>query len=362
MKTKRAKWRPSLFIATMVAALVGSFAMPALAVDGFQVEIDISTVMHAPVGSITQLATEDVPAEFHGQTCQVESAVADNQQSTHPGNNLIVASGGTEVVLENVEDQPDGHVVADGLLTLGPTIVVSLQMGEDHTFSAGMAVTITCQPIPPSGYACIDGEVVFIPDATGFEGTLYETPEEAAADPNCAEEPPSGWACVNGEVVFIPDATGFEGTLYETPEEAAADVDCTEVLASTTFTISGTCAVTNGVGGFTISGNLGEGVTLQVAGQTLTETGAFSINVGSAGNYPYVVTLAEGFLLAEGSPAPEATISLVECTPTNPPDEVEDVEVLPLTGPDPGVLIPVALLSLGAGVAILATQRRREEV
>lgn len=438
MKTKRARFGRLLLGLAMIAALVGSFAMPALATEGFQVDINIDTVLHAPVGSITELATEAVPAQYHGQLCQVESAVADNQQSTHPGNNLIVGSGGGQVVLENVEDQPDGHTVAEGVLTLGPTIVVSLEMGEDHTFSAGMIVSIDCSP--------------------------------------------SGWACVDGEVVFIQDASNFEGTLYDTAEEAAADPGCSDVLASTTFTIGASCVIVDGAPGFSISGNVGEGVSLQVAGQTVNSVGAYSINVAGPGSYPYSVTLDEGFVLAEGSPPAEGAVQVVDCS--TPPESgwacvdgsvvfIDDatnfegtlyasaeeaaddagcievaasivvsvtgscassgengvinvtvsvaggavvaisnssgttlanfdddgtlavnedatytwtatptegfefpagsattgsividtcVEELPFTGPDTGVLVPLGLLSIGAGVAILAAQRRREEV
>jgi hypothetical protein len=172
-----------------------------------------------------------------------------------------------------------------------------------------------CTP-PPSGWVCQNGDVFFMQDASGYQGTLYDTEEEAANDPDCAPPPPpSGWACVDGSAVFIPDATNFDGTLYETQLDAMSDPDCQEVLASTTFTISGNCAASNDAAGFTISGNLGEGVTLEVAGQTLTATGPFSIGVGAAGSYPYTVTLDDGFVLAPGSPAAEATIVIEDCTP-----------------------------------------------
>lgn len=133
------------------------------------------------------------------------------------------------------------------------------------------------------------------------------------------QAPPSGYACVDGQVEFIEDATDFEGTLYETAQEAADDPNCIEVDASTTFTVVGSCAVVDGAGVFTISGNLGEGVTLEVAGETFDSVGAFSTDVGSAGAYPYEVTLDEGFVLAEGSPATEGSIGIADCVPPVPP-------------------------------------------
>jgi hypothetical protein len=121
---------------------------------------------------------------------------------------------------------------------------------------------------------------------------------------------------VNGDVVELNEGDqGYPGP-YDSAEEAEQDAGCQEVVgASTTFTISGACDAVDDVASFTISGNLGEGVTLQVAGQTVTASGAYSFDVGAAGSYPYVVTLDEGFVLAEGSPAAEDVIILEDCTP-----------------------------------------------
>jgi hypothetical protein len=321
----------------------------------------------------------------------------------------------------------DGYVLADG--SPSPTGTVTL---ED------------CTP-PPSGWACVEGEAVFIEDATDFEGTLYETEAEAWDDPGCQEvlaattftigatcalgeagpsfaisgnlgegltltvagetvdssgafsiavggagsfaysvslddgfvlaegsppaagsvvvedctvpPPPSGWVCEAGEAVFLPDTTGFVGTVYESQAEALEDPECQSVLAATTFTIGGVCTLVGDVASFRISGSLGEGLTLTVAGQTVT-TSPFSVAVGSAGSYPYSVTLDEGFELAVGSPAAAGTILIQDCSSDT---EIDEVDELPFTGIDAGALAVASMALLGTGAMMLMSSGRREE-
>jgi hypothetical protein len=159
---------------------------------------------------------------------------------------------------------------------------------------------------PPSGWACVDGSVEFIEDATDFEGTLYDTEEEAANDPACAEEPPSGWACVDGSVEFIEDATDFEGTLYDTEEEAANDPACAEVQAAIFVTVTGECQVLDsgpaGVIEVNVSVAGGADVTIRDSEgaviATLSEDGTVTVPQGRT--YTWEATQNEGFQFPEG--------------------------------------------------------------
>lgn len=264
----------------VTAGLLASMASMALAAPGFEITIPVDSIVRIPdgepVGWETLVGSADVGSEFQGQECAVR-AIAENQESVHPNNNLIVRSGSSEVVVPDVENTPNQVIEGDGTLVLGSSIQVFVQIGADRVFSAGFDVIVDCTPLPPSGWACVEGDVVFIEDASGFDGTLYDTEEEAAADPECAE-----------------------------------------VAASTTFAIGGACNVVDGVVTFTISGDLGEGLALDVAGQTVDEAGEFSIQVGSAGDFAYEVTVDEGFALADGSPPAADTISIEDCTPPPP--------------------------------------------
>lgn len=123
--------------------------VPAAAASGADGEPDIvvsvDTVIHAPVGSTTVLASITTPAAFVGATCTV-SATTENQSSVHPNNDLVIDSA-TSVVIPDVEAVPGGTVTATDDIVLSGTIVVSLLMGPDHTFSAGVEVSFDCTVI-----------------------------------------------------------------------------------------------------------------------------------------------------------------------------------------------------------------------
>lgn len=103
--------------------------------------IPIDTVVRAPAGSVTRLAEADVPPNLVGFNC-TGFATAENQDSVHPNNDLILTSGGTTAVLPDVEGTPYEISVATGTLLLGETITVDLLMGPDGVFSGGMEIVI----------------------------------------------------------------------------------------------------------------------------------------------------------------------------------------------------------------------------
>jgi uncharacterized repeat protein (TIGR01451 family) len=128
-----------LLVLILVLAMVTSAAAATI-------EIPLDTIVVAPEGSLTLLATVDTPAELVGATC-ISFAQAVNPGSVHPDNDLIVRTGDSEVVLEDVEGSTGKVTTAEGPVTLGPTITVTLRMGPDGIFSAGMTVEydLDCQ-------------------------------------------------------------------------------------------------------------------------------------------------------------------------------------------------------------------------
>ena len=130
-----------LALVTMVGSLLAS--SPALAVD--EIVIPVGTVVRAPEGSLTELASVRINPDDVGQTCLV-TVTAENQSSVHPGNDLIIASNGSQVVAKDVEREPGAVTFATGLLTIPNIITVSLLMGPDEVFSGGLVVTFDCTP------------------------------------------------------------------------------------------------------------------------------------------------------------------------------------------------------------------------
>jgi hypothetical protein len=133
------------------AALTGLLGVLSLATtvaaqeDDFQIIVPISTVVMAPEGSETALSTTSTPDELVGETCEV-TARSQNQSSVHPDNDLVVASNGSQITLHDVEALPGGVVTAADTLVLGEEIVITLIMGPDEVFSAGIEVRFQCPP------------------------------------------------------------------------------------------------------------------------------------------------------------------------------------------------------------------------
>jgi LPXTG-motif cell wall-anchored protein len=142
-------WR--LLVVTLIAGMmVFAFSQFAYAqTTGFSVTIPLDTVVYIPWDSNRLLATEPVPEQFAGQSCGV-SGISRNQDSVHPDNDLIVRSGASEVILENVEDEPGETLHAAGTLTLDSDVTVTLHMGPDAIFSAGIDVIIDCSQVTPT--------------------------------------------------------------------------------------------------------------------------------------------------------------------------------------------------------------------
>lgn len=227
---------------SVLGALVSMFAIagfgaasPVFAATDVNINIPVSTVIRGPEGSAHQLASEPVNPDYRGMVCSV-STEAENQSSVHPGNNLVVASGTDSVVLEDVERESGVKTTAAGELTLGETITVTLVMGEDKVFSAGMTVDIHCEDPQDDILECstlirTSQEGVYTYEAVynvqngatveEYRFSVNGEQVQASADPNFeldASEP----GTYNISVVAV-------GTVNGEPVEVAGD-DCTAVV------------------------------------------------------------------------------------------------------------------------------------
>lgn len=147
-----------------VAALAAGGVASAQVVEDI-ISIPIDSVLLAPEGSVTLIASAPVPGEFQSADCVAEVEV-DNQESVHDGNDLIVASGSTSGVVENFESEAFGVRTVAIPLTLGSTVDVSLRMGEDEISSGGVFITIDCrQTVPPTTAPPEDPETT-VPEPT----------------------------------------------------------------------------------------------------------------------------------------------------------------------------------------------------
>lgn len=138
------------FLGVMASAVAatGFAAVPAWAQEQAVVEIPLDTVVRGTSGSEHLLATESIAPEDAGRECRV-AAEGVNNESIHPNTDLLVRSGGAEVVVPDVEREPDVRTEAAGTIVLGADVSVFVRLGPDGVFSGGLVVTIACAP-PPS--------------------------------------------------------------------------------------------------------------------------------------------------------------------------------------------------------------------
>lgn len=190
------------------ATLVGGGAIVSAQVVDNIISIPVDSILRAPQGSVTLVASAQVPGEFQGVACIAEVEV-DNQQSEHDGNDLIVASGGTSGMLENFETEAFGVRTVEIPLTLGSTVDVSLRMGPDEISSGGVFITVDCtQTEPPTTEPPTTAPPTTTPPEVGTPTTVPGAPTTSVV----AALPPTG-----GQTGTAPGslpATGPSGTTW----------------------------------------------------------------------------------------------------------------------------------------------------
>jgi hypothetical protein len=95
------------------------------------------------------LGAATVPAELVGTSCGV-STRAENNDSVHPGNDVVVSSGTDSVTLVDVEGSSGKVTTASSPLTLGTEVTITLIMGSDGVFSGGAAAFVVVDCTPPT--------------------------------------------------------------------------------------------------------------------------------------------------------------------------------------------------------------------
>ncbi len=133
--------RAAAAVVSILGALVltAAFASP---VDGSDLTVG-TTYIWAEPGSHIELGRAPLGGT-EGQVCTWSAtATSSNQHSVHPGNDIVVRSGDTSIVLAGVEDVAGGSVSGTATGALGADLVATLVMGPDGVFSGGVTVTAT---------------------------------------------------------------------------------------------------------------------------------------------------------------------------------------------------------------------------
>jgi LPXTG-motif cell wall-anchored protein len=182
------------------------FAIPAHAADPGVASVPLNTRIpatgHTTPDSVHEVSSVKVdPALVRGQ-CEVTVTGANNE-SVHPNSDILIVSGNSAVTVPDVEALSNvGNIPADGVLTLGDTITISVRLGEDGLFSGGtLVVDFDCVPPPPPttttpptspphsvpNVTCTtpSGEIV----VTNPENANVCAPTTTAPKPTCVDNP-----------------------------------------------------------------------------------------------------------------------------------------------------------------------------
>lgn len=154
-----------LFLLMSVAGMLVAVAATSVAAQsGFAIPID--TVVRAAPGSLTELAEVQTPPGLVGSTC-LGLGIAQNQDSVHPNNDIIIESGSTTAVFEDVEETPNKVTSLSGPITLGDVVTLTLRMGEDGVFSGGLTVfvDVECQAPPTTTTVAVDPTIEIVKTA-----------------------------------------------------------------------------------------------------------------------------------------------------------------------------------------------------
>lgn len=133
-----------LIVGGLVLASVGTAAADEIVVD-----VPYRVIEEGPPWAEFLLAEESVSADLQGLVCSGD-LVARNNESIHPGNDIRVTSGDSEVLLLDVEGTANQVTPLTALITLGPQIRIELIMGPDEVYSGEFRLELQCeQPAPP---------------------------------------------------------------------------------------------------------------------------------------------------------------------------------------------------------------------
>ena len=215
-----------LLVVVLAVASLGLTAIGAEA-DDISLEVPLPTVVRAPAGTEHLLAATTVPGDFVGKLCAV-TAHGSNQESAHPGNDLVIASGDDSLVLADVEGEAFGESSEEGALRLGDGLTVTLVMGPDGVFSAGMSVRISC-PETSSSSTSLPTTSTTLPGTTSTMGDTTTTGGETtttveATTSSTVTTTPSSTTAPTSTVTTLPFTGGGGKTAMAALAALAAGV------------------------------------------------------------------------------------------------------------------------------------------
>lgn len=137
------------FITASMASLALVLLMVTPVAADERLSLPVDTVIRAGAGSLVVLGDFGVDSDDGSLCTQTATVEAFNQSSVHPGNDIILRSGESQVVLVGVEDSPGKVTTSSSTIRVVDDVVALLRMGPDGVFSGGIEISLdlgACEP------------------------------------------------------------------------------------------------------------------------------------------------------------------------------------------------------------------------
>lgn len=113
------------------------------------VTVEIDNISYGAEGDRILVGSAQIPAEAVGRNCLVIGSAV-NQESVHPGNNLIIVSGDETLVVPNIEGAAGQATEFEQFEDIGSSLEVFIELGPNGVSSGGFVVTVDCDAVPPT--------------------------------------------------------------------------------------------------------------------------------------------------------------------------------------------------------------------
>lgn len=180
------------------------------------ISIPVSKVIDGESGKIYELATKSSVANGEYRV----KVVATNQSSVHPNSDIIVRSGVSQVVVEDVEKEAfKSKDAKDVLNVIDESVTVYVQLGKDKKYSGGVEVVL--EQVAPAAVEDESAKPEKVEKTEKTEDKSTQTPAPVAAAPSTPATtatpeattlPEAGPAGV-GALAFLSSVIGYLGHL-----------------------------------------------------------------------------------------------------------------------------------------------------
>jgi LPXTG-motif cell wall-anchored protein len=196
-----------LLVPLAVVSVLVLHASPADAIDLPPLSTGLRVII-GPEGTIAPLGIIDAETRFPqlvGQQCSATIDVLNNE-SEHPGTDVLITNGTQVIVIEDVERMADEDIQRPiAALVLARQLDAAVRLGPDGVFSGGLTVQVTCPDTPVTTTTQPPTTTTTVaPTTTPPTTAAVIPPPPPAPKPPAPQPPPAARTVTPSRVVTAP--------------------------------------------------------------------------------------------------------------------------------------------------------------